>query len=1152
MYTLVAFATRWGSKFGGINSFNEDFLSAFGYAFHTGAKVVCIAAEATEEDVREAAKSKVELVPLPYRPGDVTFGLQHALAVVDELRRFNHDPGETVWLGHDRITGEAAIEAASIAGGRSAVIHHMSYDHYESYAETSQSAYSKGQAQKGLFARADVVLAIGPLLRDAARDIVGGGKPVHMLIPGLAEIDAKAAPNTFTAFLSGRLSADAARIKQGHLGIAAFARAIHEARRDSRPVGLKKQPKLLLRGVDVEGEALHPPSTGSHNDEHVLKKFAEDYAGAVINLHALPFTQDRAELYSELSGASVALMPSWHEGFGLVAWEAIAAGVPLIISKNSGVYRFLEEEYPAEEGNVYALDVLGKLEEPFFHEKDLEATVEYLKKIADDPAKARRKAAELKNTLGDYTWSACAEEAARAFGWELRKGSVPGIATPALSPQGETAVSAPPRDDAREPLQIPNGQWRAGMSDSQLLRAEEELLPFDSGRQPEVDALNAWLDEDQCKTAVRLVTGAGGQGKTRLALEICGRRRDAGWFAGFLESRLEANSMHAVWESLRRRGRPLLVVIDYAETRQEVLLALLREAVQNPSDEPLRMLLLARDGGEWWDDLPGKDEVCEGLLSGRATSGPFRLPPLYREEADRLEAYGISLDRFAQKLEATAPDMIPDLRGDYFERPLYVQMAALLALYGERPTTAQGLTKALLYHERRYWEGVLAQYDLRERGRRAEQLLALTTLAGGFATSREAEPYWRKAKGDVLSAAEFNMTFRALATLYPGEQGLQALRPDLLGEALVAQALLRAGAETLPDAVLSNEATRPVRRNALTVLARLSNHRPDLNETLTGALARHFNHCCMEIYEVGKETGSFLPSLAESSFESLTQAQKSQAAGQLSSKIMEESVQLAGLNYRVSGHLVEKCGRKYESKRNNPQLMEEYTGALVNHATTSARMGLAQQALAVSEKGVHLFKKFKERNRAKFEPDYARSLNNYASYLSYVGRYEDALAHARQAPEIHERLAGNNPDRFGEQFFSISCFVQFLAWLCEKGVGEAVESDERILPLVQPHLRPLMLLYSEFVKACLSTDQESRGESMRRVLSLWGEHTPATKVRGDEYRLCAAAWCSAFSPTDLEDAGWEDDFRRYIQHRDGRPPQRMQDVARRMNFKGPI
>ena len=128
------------------------------------------------------------------------------------------------------ITGEAAVAAAKIAGGRSAVIHHMSYDHYESYAEDSQSALIKTEAQTALLKKADIVLTIGPLLRDAAIDRIGTSEKVHILIPGFAEIDSRLLPKTYVAFLSGRLSDDAARIKQGHLGIDAFAKAQREAR----------------------------------------------------------------------------------------------------------------------------------------------------------------------------------------------------------------------------------------------------------------------------------------------------------------------------------------------------------------------------------------------------------------------------------------------------------------------------------------------------------------------------------------------------------------------------------------------------------------------------------------------------------------------------------------------------------------------------------------------------------------------------------------------------------------------------------------------------------------------------------------------------------------------------------------------------------
>ncbi|HST21952.1 MAG TPA: glycosyltransferase, partial [Blastocatellia bacterium] len=635
MYMLVTFATQWGSRHGGINSFNEDFLRAFGAAYQHSAQIICIVASATPEEIKEVSKKDVRLVPLPYVPQAKSFGPEHGQAGVDELKRLNinFDSDKTIWLGHDRITGEAAIAAAEMADGRSAVIHHMSYDHYESYAESSQSAHSKRQSQATLFQKADVVLAVGPVLRDAVKDLTSRSKLVHMLIPGLAEISVQEAPNTFVAFLSGRLSDDAARIKQGHLGIAAFAKAHLEARQNGMPDALRKQPKLLLRGVDFENQVAESSLRNQKDPETELKQFAEEYAEAVINLHALPYTYDREQLYSELSGASVALMPSWHEGFGLVAWEAIAAGVPLIVSENSGVYRLLEEEYPgAGTGCVYPLDIRGAVAYPFFHPEDLKSTVVKLKAIANNLIRARKQASILRDMLRNNTWAACAEQAANALDWDLKKGILPDITPESLSQTPTPVAPAPASTDGeRGPLQMPAKQWRAGagMADSQLLRAEEALLEFDKARQPDVDSLNAWLDDTRWPQTVRLITGAGGQGKTRLALEICQQRNASGWHAGLLDSALEVNKMTATWQALRDINQPLLIVIDYAETRQIAFLALVRASLQKPAEQPVRMLLLARDGGEWWDNLPSRDPQCEALRGGYATSGPFRLPPLY-------------------------------------------------------------------------------------------------------------------------------------------------------------------------------------------------------------------------------------------------------------------------------------------------------------------------------------------------------------------------------------------------------------------------------------------------------------------------------------------------------------------------------------------
>jgi hypothetical protein len=53
-------------------------------------------------------------------------------------------------------------------------------------------------------------------------------------------------------------------------------------------------------------------------------------------------------------------MLSWHEGFGLVGWEAIAAEVPLVVSKRTGLYKLLDSpDDPVGAACVSVVDVRG-------------------------------------------------------------------------------------------------------------------------------------------------------------------------------------------------------------------------------------------------------------------------------------------------------------------------------------------------------------------------------------------------------------------------------------------------------------------------------------------------------------------------------------------------------------------------------------------------------------------------------------------------------------------------------------------------------------------------------------------------------------------------------------------------------------------------
>ncbi|MEN9865452.1 MAG: hypothetical protein RL748_1042, partial [Pseudomonadota bacterium] len=579
--TLIAFSTSWGPKFGGINSFNYDLIRAFAAYTYADTRTVCVVLSATVEEQKRALADGFHLISLGDETGSDFSPMLEATAwdaICAEVPPF--DIQQTIWLGHDRITGEVALQARDKRGGRAALIHHMSYELYEGFAETSALAKSKEDQQKQLFAAADIRLAVGPLLRDALSDSLG--ESVTMLVPGLADIkESLRPPNRFKAFLSGRLSDDAKKIKQAHLGVAAFGSAIHMAGQDS---GLpdclqpQNQPKLTLRGVDFEKRA----QLDSQSAEDALKAFAETYAHCVYPLSALPFTTDRNALFDDLRLSSVAMMPSWHDGFGLVAWEAIAAGVPLIVSNKCGVYHLIKEtESGLFASYILPIQVNGSHAEPFFREEDLIGLRKAIIQVGKDQQGFKNKALKLRESLlGRFGWPECVQQFLAALGWQL-DADVPLNDLVVVQPVADLVPAlpvAPLRTDSRlDGLSMPKARWRAGagLSESLLLRAEEAIIPFDPNRDPFLQVQLDWAKLNEFPVAIRLLIGAGGVGKTRLVLEMCHKLAADGWQAGFLSGDLGVTADVGLAQRIIQLEKDCLVVLDYAETRKENLKAML-------------------------------------------------------------------------------------------------------------------------------------------------------------------------------------------------------------------------------------------------------------------------------------------------------------------------------------------------------------------------------------------------------------------------------------------------------------------------------------------------------------------------------------------------------------------------------------------------
>ena len=103
-------------------------------------------------------------------------------------------------------------------------------------------------------------------------------------------------------------------------------------------------------------------------------------------------------------------------------------------------------------------------------------------------------------------------------------GAVVGAATGSFAPSVYDAIRR--RDAAREGLRdafekSPSESW------SRLLDPRRELVGF-VGRTGELTGLTAWCEGDDADR-LRLVTGPGGVGKTRLAVELSERMKRRGW-----------------------------------------------------------------------------------------------------------------------------------------------------------------------------------------------------------------------------------------------------------------------------------------------------------------------------------------------------------------------------------------------------------------------------------------------------------------------------------------------------------------------------------------------------------------------------------------------------------------------------------------------
>jgi tetratricopeptide (TPR) repeat protein len=571
-------------------------------------------------------------------------------------------------------------------------------------------------------------------------------------------------------------------------------------------------------------------------------------------------------------------------------------------------------------------------------------------------------------------------------------------------------------------VEIPKLNWPAEFSkqgiempDSMLLRPENRIVRCHRLREPLRDTIITWALDDQEFFKLRLQVGEGGTGKTRLLIEVCDRlERRHGWRAGFVDR----SQFVGGFSALLKEGKPCLVVLDYAESRTSLLVELIRAALNMSGSPRVRVVLLAREGGDWWDRLAagaGSDVAVSAILRGLNTmTGPYRMGRERVDKIHRASVFGEALQDFAAYKNVPVPSVpLPDLSDDVFGNILFIHLAALAYLRGAPGIEGKELLATALGHERSYWRQLMNADDIPQMLPGLEQALALLTLCGGKRTAKEAKAVVDRTPGcRDMDPLKRGRLFDTLRRLYPLDGGISGLRPDLLGETLISEQLARD--DEILDAALDEETGRGHARHVLTVLTRLGRRVPAEQRWLSRALERHLTTTCEDALYVGMETGAPMPEILAKVIQDADQHERRRVVDILRTKLPDETVNLTKLGIEVTSQSIaflvnKKAGS--ESKR-HIALFEAFRSL-----SRTLREGgkLAEAAHAAAEAMQHaevIFRSDKASDRSKL----AGAYGDLAVGLSEVGRFDGALEKAEKAEAIWRALAIQQPDTFGAEW----------------------------------------------------------------------------------------------------------------------------------------
>ena len=310
---VTLLASEWSSSMGGLSTINRNLAMLLATNRRIDVTLLVPEFSCCEEDKRTAGRHNIAIREAQSRPG---------YDRLDWLSFAPKDLAIDIVLGHGAKLGKQAQVIRESHGCKWAQVVHTAPEElgmFKNYPRAIAKGEEKNRAEVDLCKLADLVVAVGPKLMEAYSSYLRFCKKHQDII--------QLTPSIFYEFtMVEQAACDGDKFK-----VLTFGRG------DSEDFSLKGYDIAAKAVVELNDSSYCLVFVGAPDGKQ--EEVADNLLQSGIpedQLIVRTFVQSRERLIELFCEVDLAIMPSRTEGFGLTALEALSAGLPVLVSGNSG------------------------------------------------------------------------------------------------------------------------------------------------------------------------------------------------------------------------------------------------------------------------------------------------------------------------------------------------------------------------------------------------------------------------------------------------------------------------------------------------------------------------------------------------------------------------------------------------------------------------------------------------------------------------------------------------------------------------------------------------------------------------------------------------------------------------------------------------